>query len=65
MAAFTLQENVFQIRFFIFCSYVTQHVLFHDSVNSTNHTESDLLDSDLGHFYGPKSDSGHVLQSEQ
>ncbi len=29
---------------------MTQNVLFHDSVNSINHMESDLLDSDLGHY---------------
>ncbi len=55
MDTLKLQENVadFSNPIFFFGSYATQisQVFFHDSVNSTNHMESDLVDSDLGYYH--------------
>ncbi len=47
---------------FFFCSHVTQICFCHDSVNSTNHMESDLFNSNLCHFIcGTKSDTGQLF----
>ncbi len=55
MDTLKLQENVAQIRFFFYfwliCYPDLSGGFFHDSVNSTNHMESDLLDSDLGYYH--------------
>lgn len=47
-AKFRLQVKVF---FFFFAHDLTQICFYHDIVNSTNHKESDLFDTDLGHIY--------------
>lgn len=48
-AMFTVQAKMVQIRFFFFCS-CDSDLFFHNGVNSTNHMESDLFNSDFGQF---------------
>ncbi len=55
MDTLKLQENVadFSNPIFFLAHMLPRSLsfFFHDSVNSTNHMESDLVDSDLGYYH--------------